>query len=374
MPLDGFLASERRILAITIVAFLLCKPESVAFAQNDGRKADVGENRSDLLYVSTDPEDHPRADYVGDIRAKVQGDSIFAARAEGVLDYRKIAYRSRAGDLDIPAYVFQPRELRGPESHPVLIWVHGGVHSTMSPHPHWPFIREAVERGYVVIAPDYRGSTGYGKAFHEAIDYGGREIDDVIGAYDWAVRNLPHVDPRRAGIIGFSHGGYIALLAVARSDHPFRAAAAIVPVSNLIFRLSYKGPEYQRMFTTQEEFRGLPFERRELYVERSPVYQVDRIHVPVLVHVATNDEDVDFVEAEMLVNALKVKKPELAETRIYVDPPGGHTFSRRVDAVTLERRDTPEQRDSWNRTWTFFEWHLRPYQADGVISTRDLAR
>ena len=77
---------------------------------------------------------------------------------------------------------------------------------------------------------------------------------------------------------------------------------------------------------------------------------------------ATNDTDVDFVEAEMLIHALRVKKPDLAETRIYVDPPSGHGFSRRVDPRTLERVDTPEQRDSWNRTWTHFEWTLRPYE------------
>jgi dienelactone hydrolase len=83
--------------------------------------------------------------------------------------------------------------------------------------------------------------------------------------------------------------------------------------------------------------------------------------VPILVHLATNDEDVNFVEAEMFVHALRVKKPELAETKIYVDPPGGHSFSRRVNSA-LERNDSPEQRDSWNRAWTFLEWNLRPYE------------
>lgn len=83
-----------------------------------------------------------------------------------------------------------------------------------------------------------------------------------------------------------------------------------------------------------------------------------------MVHFATNDSNVNFVEAEQLVNALRVKKPDLAEVRVYDNPAGGdegggHTFSRRVNAVTLEREDTPEQRDSWNRTWTFFEWNLR---------------
>ena len=110
-----------------------------------------------------------------------------------------------------------------------------------------------------------------------------------------------------------------------------------MPVTNLIFRLSFKGPRYQRCFATQDRVRGLPFEQRELYVERSPVYQVDKIDVPVLVHLATNDQDVNFEEAEMLVHALRVKKPELAETKIYVDPPPAAIASA---AASIGRRSS----------------------------------
>jgi len=325
------------------------------------RGATVDAERAALLYVSNRPEDHPAPDYEADIRQKALTDSIYAAVTRGVVDYRKITYRSRMGDMDIPAYVFQPLQKRGPRGHAAMVWVHGGVHGNWS-ELMWPFVREAVERGYVIIAPEYRGSTGYGREHHNAIDYGGYEVDDVVTAYDWIVQNLPHVDPERVGIMGWSHGGFITLHALFRDDNPFKAGAAIVPVTNLVFRLSYKGPMYQRFFATQERIRGLPFERREEYIARSPVYHVDRLKVPLLVHVATNDTDVDFVEAEMLIHALRVKKPDLAETRIYVDPPSGHGFSRRVDPRTLERVDTPEQRDSWNRTWTHFEWTLRPYE------------
>ncbi len=137
-------------------------------------------------------------------------------------------------------------------------------------------------------------------------------------------------------------------------------------MTNLIFRLSYKGPNYQRDFSTQKEVLGLPFEKRALYVQRSPLYHVDKLSVPVLVHVATNDTDVDFVEDQQIVDALRSRKPDLAETKIYVDPDvgpssGGHTFSRRTNTETLQREDSPAQIDSWNRTWTFFEWWIRPY-------------
>jgi dipeptidyl aminopeptidase/acylaminoacyl peptidase len=318
--------------------------------------------RAEELYVSNRHEDHGVGrDFERDIRRKAVTDSVYRARTAGVMDYAKISYRSRVDGMEIPAYVFQPLEKRGERGHAALIWVHGGVHGNWT-ESYLPFVKEAVERGYVVIAPEYRGSTGYGADHHNAIDYGGYEVDDVMTAYDHLLADYPHVDPDRVAIMGWSHGGFIAAHSVFRPEHPFQAAVSIVPVTNLIFRLSYKGPRYQRNFSTQQRIGGLPFERRETYVERSPLYGVDRLEVPILVHLATNDQDVDFVEAEMLVNALRVKKPELAETRIYVDPEGGHGFSRRVDPVTLERMDTPEQRDSWNRVWAFLEWNVRPYE------------
>lgn len=322
--------------------------------------------RAEALYVSNRWEDHPVANYEAQMADKARTDSVFAAVTAGVVDYRKVTYRSRVGDMDIPAYVFEPLEKRGARGHAAMIWVHGGVHGNWSAN-YWPFVREAVERGYVVIAPEYRGSTGYGPEHHNAIDYGGYEVDDVMSAYDWMVESLPHVDPERVGMMGWSHGGYITLLSLARNEYPLKAGAAIVPVTNLIFRLSFKGPNYQRGFSTQQRVEGLPFEQREIYTERSPYYQVENINAPVLVHVATNDQDVNFEEASMLVYKLRDVKPNLAETKIYVDPDPwgssvGHAFSRRVDPVTLERVDSPAQRDSWNRTWAFLEEHLRPYE------------
>lgn len=313
------------------------------------------------LYVSNRPEDHPVTDYARDIAGKARTDSILRVRSQGVMDFQKISYRSKVGDLDIPAYLWQPLKKRGPRGHAAMVWVHGGVHGNVDIGL-FPFVREAVERGYVIIAPEYRGSTGYGKDFHNAIDYGGYEVDDVMTAYDWMVKNLPHVDPDRIGIMGWSHGGFITLHSVLREVTPFKVAAAIVPVTNLVFRLSLKGPGYQRQYATQARIGGLPFEKPDIYLERSPLYLVPKLQTPLLVHVATNDEDVNFVEDQQLVWALRAQKPELSETKIYLDPPGGHGFSRRVNPQTLERDDTPEQRDSWNRTWSFLEWVLRPYQ------------
>ncbi|MGQ0767492.1 MAG: alpha/beta hydrolase family protein [Gemmatimonadota bacterium] len=336
--------------------------------------------RARALYVSNRPEDHPVANYDADVSSRRRADSIWTARSAGVMDYRKVSYRSSVDGMEIPAHLYQPLSRRGARGHAAMIWVHGGVHGNWSTGM-FPFVREAVERGYVIIAPDYRGSTGYGREHHNAIDYGGKEVDDVVSAVEF-LRTLPHVDQDRLGMMGWSHGGFITAHSLFRDTHPFKGGAAIVPVTNLFFRLAYKGPGYARSFSTQDGIRGLPHEKREEYIKRSPLYSVEKLRVPILVHVATNDEDVNYVEDEQFVWKLRALKPDLAETKIYVDPAPwgasvGHAFSRRVDS-TLKRVDSPEQVDSWNRTWVFFEWLLRPYEDRSrpipVCATRDCSR
>ncbi len=341
-------------------------PVAQAPRQNPRLQVPMDPERARQLYVSKDPAHQSLgANYQRDVENRLAIEARYAEVAKGVVDFQKVSYRSSVGDMDIPAYLFQPLAKRGPRGHAALVWVHGGVHGNWG-ITMWPFVKEAVARGYVVIAPEYRGSIGYGEAHHQAIDYGGYEVDDTMSAVGF-LKTLPHVDPDRLGIMGWSHGGYITLFSVFREQTPFKAAAAIVPVTNLVFRLSYKGPSYQWDFSTQKRIQGLPFEKRDIYIARSPLYHVDKLNTPLLVHVATNDTDVDFVEDQQIVDALRSRKPDLAETKVYVDPApwgssGGHAFSRRVDPKTLERVDSPAQIDSWNRTWVFFEWLLRPYE------------
>jgi dipeptidyl aminopeptidase/acylaminoacyl peptidase len=351
----------RRILALALLA---AAPSLHAQTNAPRQVVPRDSGRAELLYVSNRPEDHPVSDYARAIAEKARTDSIFAARSAGVMRYEKITYASSADGLQIPAYVFAPLVPRGAQAHAAMVWVHGGVHGNWDQN-YLPFIIEAVQRGYVIVAPEYRGSTGYGADFHNAIDYGGHELEDVESAVDY-LRARPEVDPARIGIMGWSHGGFIAAHLLMRGERTrFVAGVAMVPVTNLVFRLSYKGPSYQRNFSTMASVRGLPFERRDEYIRRSPYYHVDSLKRPILVHVATNDTDVDFVESQPLIDALRARKPELAETKVYVDPtPGpasrGHTFNRRVDRTTLLRDDSPEQIDSWNLTWAFLERWLTP--------------
>ena len=320
--------------------------------------------RARQLFVSRNPADLAGcgANCDRQIQQRIAAESTYEARAKGVMEFRKVTYKSRVDGLEIPAYLFAPLTKR-PGGHAALVWVHGGVHSNWSVGM-WPFVKEAVERGYVIITPNYRGSTGYGNDFHRKIDYGGKEVDDALSAVDF-LKTVNYVDMTRLGMMGWSHGGFITALNLFRDEQPFRAGAAMVPVTNLIFRLSDHAPSYARDFAAQEGIQGLPFEKLEEYIRRSPVFHVEKLTVPMLVHVATNDCDVYFRENQQFVYTLRALKPDLAETKIYVNPPQGgggcgHTFNRRVNAASTMRDDTPEQIDSWNRTWTFFDWNLRP--------------
>ena len=285
-------------------------------------------------------------------------DAVWRAASDGYMRMEKISYRSGAGDLDVPAFVFLPLDSTPPGRHPALVWVHEDVRGHLYEH-YIPYVREATARGYVVIAPEYRGSIGYGRAYYDAIDYGGREVDDVVTAVEVLRTRYPDVDCRRIGIIGWSHGGMIALLSVFRHPSAFRAAAAIVPVANLIERVERKGVDTQlALIDPAHRLGGPPQARPDIYKDRSPLFQVDKLRVPLLVHVARNDVDVNIEEDLPLVEALRARKPALSVTKVYDHPLGGHLFDRRVNTLTWEPENTPEQVDSWKRVWRFL--------ADGV--------
>jgi dipeptidyl aminopeptidase/acylaminoacyl peptidase len=310
-------------------------------------------------------------DFDRQIQQQAETDKTWRRASEGVMQMDKITYRSKVGDLDVPAFVFQPLKPRGPKGHPAIVWVHENIRGHLYEH-YIPYIREATARGYVVIAPEFRGSIGYGKAFYDAIDYGGSEVDDVVTAVDVLKNRYPQVDASRVGIIGWSHGGMITLLSIFRNPALFKAAVAMVPVTNLFQRLAWKGVERQHQaIDPQNRFGGLPHERQEIYKERSPLYGVDSLQIPLYVGVARNDQDVNIEEDMQLVDALRARKPQLAETTVYDNPPGGHTFDRRVDPKTWQPENTREQRDSWNRVWTFLDWNLDPFHdaSSSAVST-----
>lgn len=236
--------------------------------------------------------------------------------------------------LIIYVYTFTPKKLAANQKAPLIIFVHGGVHSNFdSSYAH--IVRELIQLGYVVAAPDYRGSTGYGSQFYAQIDYGGAEVDDVHSLRDWAVETLPHVDRRRVGLMGWSHGGYITLLNIFRWPHDYTVAYAGCPVSDLVMRMGYKSQSYRDTFAG---FIGKPAEGDPAeYRRRSPVTHASELQTPLLIHSNTNDEDVNVMEVEHLIDALKAAGKHF-DYKIYQNAPGGHHFNRIDTALARESR------------------------------------
>jgi dipeptidyl aminopeptidase/acylaminoacyl peptidase len=234
------------------------------------------------------------------------------------------------------SYLFVPKGADPAGRRPLLLLPHGGVHADFDTY-YTHVVRELMKEGYVVVAPEYRGSTGYGREYWEAIDYGGLEVDDVVAARDWAVANLESVDPARVGILGWSHGGLISLMASFFHPQKFQAAYAGVPVSDLVARMGYSTDSYRRLFSAPYHIGKTANEAVDEYRRRSPVTHVAMSKVPLLVHTTTNDRDVNVVEVQGLITALKAAGKDF-EHKVYEDAPGGHSFNRMDSPLALESR------------------------------------
>jgi dipeptidyl aminopeptidase/acylaminoacyl peptidase len=246
--------------------------------------------------------------------------------------------------IEIPVYVFAPKNLKGKA--PMLVFAHGGVHGRLtSNYAH--IFREGLERGFVIVSPEYRGSIGHGTDLYSQIDYGGAEIDDTHDTRNWAVENLPFVDASRVGIFGWSHGGYHALMNVLQWPDDYRVAYAGVPVSDLVARMGYTGQNYRDIF---EGFIGeQPEDNVMEYRRRSPVYHAAKLRTPLLIHTTTNDDDVHVLEVEHMIAALKAAGKQF-EYKIYDNAPGAHRFNR---------IDTKLAKESRREMWDFLARYLK---------------
>lgn len=246
------------------------------------------------------------------------------------------------------AYVFLPRDLDRSRQAPLVILPHGGVHADFTTY-HTHIIRELIAQGYVVIAPEYRGSTGYGRGVYEAIDYGGREVDDAHACRDYMLENYDFIDAARVGMVGWSHGGLIAFLAVCAHPDDYACCFAGVPVSDLVSRLGYLGPEYAADFSAPYHIGETVTENIAEYRRRSPIWHAEELRTPLLVHGNRGDEDVNVLEVELLVKSLQAAGKTF-EHEIY-DVPGGHSF---------DRLDTRQAQEIRLKIYRFLAKHLKP--------------
>ena len=154
---------------------------------------------------------------------------------------------SYGNPLKFYTYVFIPKSIDDSKKYPLIVLPHGGVHGDFTTY-YAHIVRELLAQGYIIVAPEYRGSTGYGKSYYENIDYGGLENEDVYAARNHMIENYEIVDKNRVGIMGWSHGGMISLMNIFEHPKDYQVAFAGVPVSDLIARMGYQDNGYRDLF------------------------------------------------------------------------------------------------------------------------------
>jgi dipeptidyl aminopeptidase/acylaminoacyl peptidase len=188
---------------------------------------------------------------------------------------------------------------------PVVMLVHGGPTWAYS-DTFMPDVQAFVDHGVAVAMVNYRGSTGYGTAFRDALigNPGFPEVEDVVAGLDALVAEGV-ADPSRAAVAGGSWGGYITLLALGLHPGRWAVASAAVPVADYVTAFADEAPSLQAFDRTL--FGGGPEEVGDLYVERSPLTYVDRVRAPVLVIAGDNDSRCPIQQVMNYVEALEAR-------------------------------------------------------------------
>ncbi len=258
-----------------------------------------------------------------------------------------VRFKARDG-LEIPTYVTRPPGSEGRKL-PVVVWIHGGPWvrgGHWGWHAEWQFL---ASRGYLVVAPEFRGSTGFGHAHFQAglREWGGRMQDDITDAARWAVASAG-ADASRVCAVGASYGGYSALMALVRDAEVFRCAVSLVGVTDpmLLFDEQWSDLPQDLLELGLPRLIGDPEKDADRLKAASPLHQAARITQPVLLAWGAQDGRVPTVHADRLVSALRGHHRAL-ETVRYEDE--GHGL------------DKPENRvDFWTRVEKFLARHIPP--------------
>lgn len=234
-----------------------------------------------LWYVFESSADPPA------VRQRGGDDAVLLAPAgppaPGGRRARALHYPNAAGDL-VHAFLVEPE---GAPPFPLVVDLHGGPHAQVG-EQFDPFVQAWVDHGFAVLSPNYRGSTGYGKAWQDALqgDPGRPELLDVRAGRDHLVE-AGVADPARVVLTGASWGGYLTLQGIGTQPDVWSVAVAVVPVADYVAAFADEAPGLQEFDRTL--FGGGPDELPELYRERSPITYADRVRTPVLVITGAND-------------------------------------------------------------------------------------
>jgi len=252
-----------------------------------------------------------------------------------------VRFQSEDG-LSIPALLYEPSEVKDGERRPAVVYIHGGP-TAQHENDWYPDLQDLVARGFVVLAPNYRGSTGYGREFRDANRFvmGRLDLADIIAAADF-LEDKQLADPTRIGVTGISYGGYLTMCALTKNPDRWAAGSALFPFLNWFTEFE---SEREDLRYWDRENMGDPVRDAERFREASPIFFMDNVRAPVQLVAGAQDTRCPIAESVQARDALlKLGKP--VDFVVYEDE--GHSFRKIRNRV-----------DAWRRRAEFLEKHLR---------------
>jgi dipeptidyl aminopeptidase/acylaminoacyl peptidase len=293
-------------------------------AQVPGDLGIASTDRDDRMWLVSSAVDNGSRSYWSYNRDTRRAAKIFAMRPEleryTLSAMTPVRYPARDG-LTIHGYVSTPpgADARGL---PAVLLVHGGpwVRDTWGYNP---YVQWLTNRGYAVLQPNFRGSSGYGKAHLNAGDreWAGAMHTDLLDAKDWLAAQAI-ADPKRIGIMGGSYGGYATLAALAFAPDAFACGVDIVGPSNLNTLLASIPPYWETMRATFTQRMG---DSEDFLASHSPLFRADAIRAPLLIGQGANDPRVKIAESDQIVAAMRANGQPV--TYVVFDDEG-HGFAR----------------------------------------------
>jgi dipeptidyl aminopeptidase/acylaminoacyl peptidase len=257
---------------------------------------------------------------------------VAGVRAEDMVEPFLVHYPSRDGKWTISALVYLPYNLPRQAVSPAIVYVHGGP-TAQTVNAFSRIIQYMANQGYIVIAPNYRGSTGYGKEFQQAnlFDMGGGDLQDVLAAADW-IKQTGYVDPKKLILMGGSYGGYMTMMGVTKAPEVWAAGVPIVPFVNWFTEIENEDPVLQQ---SDIATMGDPVKNKALYEDRSPINFIDRVKAPLLLLAGGHDPRCPKTEAQQVVDAIK-KRGGVVEYKVYENE--GHGFAKVENQIDAYKR------------------------------------
>ena len=290
---------------------------------------------------STQPGDLWVYDPAGRHATQLTFSAIASLAAAKLPPSELVHYKSFDGKI-ISAFLWVPYNLKRDASNPGIVLPHGGP-TGQTVDSFNRFAAALASRGYVCIAPNVRGSTGYGMDFQKANvkDLGGGDLDDeVYGAKFLTATGF--VDEKKIGITGGSYGGYMTLMAIGKKPELWAAAVEQFGIINWLTMLEHEDPFLQEY---EKSLLGDPVKDREVYENASPIKFLRQAKAPLLVLQGENDIRVPKEEAEQVV-AIYKETGKTVDSHFY--PQEGHGFAKRENQI-----------DAISRTVAWFDRYLK---------------